>query len=535
MLVNGPPPVNPSQRVDDAGLALRLNQRITAEVLMVAGERVTLSVQGVRIVARLTTPDQAAQLTDRRTAQFIVREMNGQTINLQLAPTGQAQTPAAGPAPVDLAAALVRAAGLPSDAAHVMIARALLEAGLPVNAQLLEELRAALQRTALSRQDPAQTDESLDPDAWSEADARLAVSLRAAGQPVTPAAMDLSGLGLVPLGDALARLRAALLAARVRLSGPANAQAEAALTWLDSLTVNWGDQAGATEASLRSALTGLGHSTEAYLKEMLYALDRTGGNLPAGDPRLALLRLRQMLTSPAQRGLADEIDRFLDQLRARQYASSDPLLDPPGGLSRQRWLSLDLPLESRPAQSVGAFAPFISAPALPQAHETGAARLKIALRPDEEGAGIDPANTRLVLDVDLGGDERVQVDLSIVENHIGAWVSASNEPLRRGAQEGLPELKAALEKLGYALQKAQVGFLDTSIFDEGPGNEPDGPQITATGQSASATADLTMSGGEATPAGAAPADLTPRELAYRDSAPGEQPARPPGPRLRVEA
>ena len=45
--------VTPSQRSDDFALVLKLNQRVTAEVLQVNGNNVILAIEGMRVVARL--------------------------------------------------------------------------------------------------------------------------------------------------------------------------------------------------------------------------------------------------------------------------------------------------------------------------------------------------------------------------------------------------------------------------------------------------------------------------------------------------
>ena len=110
--ISGPPPVPPAQRPEDSALILRLNQRIAAEVLQVSGDNVVLAIDGTRVVAKLTTADQAAALQERRVAQFIVKDINTTQILIQLAPSANPAVTAQ-VASQDLARALLSQMGLP--------------------------------------------------------------------------------------------------------------------------------------------------------------------------------------------------------------------------------------------------------------------------------------------------------------------------------------------------------------------------------------------------------------------------------------
>jgi hypothetical protein len=106
-----------------------------------------------------------------------------------------------------------------------------------------------------------------------------------------------------------------------------------------------------------------------------------------------------------------------------------------------QWLRLDLPLAAN------------STP-----RENHIAQLRIAYRPDEEEGGravIDPARTRLVLQIDLDEAGTIQVDLSMANHRIGAQVTTTNEGLRSLAESELPSLATGLERLGYSLQAAR--------------------------------------------------------------------------------
>jgi hypothetical protein len=80
----GPAPLSSVLRPEDPSLTFRANQRITAEVIQIAADHVVLEMQGVQIVGRMMSQDQAALLAEKRTAQFIVRGMQGQTPVLQM-------------------------------------------------------------------------------------------------------------------------------------------------------------------------------------------------------------------------------------------------------------------------------------------------------------------------------------------------------------------------------------------------------------------------------------------------------------------
>ena len=68
--LSGPTPLTVTPRPEDSPLSLRLNQRVTAQVMEIATDHVTLVMEGVQVVARLTSSEQMAMLNERRTARF---------------------------------------------------------------------------------------------------------------------------------------------------------------------------------------------------------------------------------------------------------------------------------------------------------------------------------------------------------------------------------------------------------------------------------------------------------------------------------
>lgn len=441
MNISGPLPIVPSQRPEEPAAALRVNQRMSAEVLQVAGDRVLLSVDGVKIVARMTTPDQAAQLTERRVANFLVKDMSGPVISLQLIGT-QAAAGAAGSQMGDLVAQLLQNMGIPLDQANVYLARALLLQGLPVTKELVNQLRALLDQNAQQTQN-AQAGQQ----AWGQTEAQMAAAFKAAGLPISPGTLSLALTEMLPLAEGLSRLRTQLAeTARSNLSPQLSALITQAQKVLDELGVDWNATPEKMAESLRQTVTLLGRSLESDLA----LLARQGGQsleqLDAGNRLLVLVRLRQELARDGPQALLQEIDRFLDSVRLMQFTNSEPVAEP----VKEQWLNLVVPLRTPPSAEHS------------QA-ELQSTQLRLAYRVEEGERQIDPSYSRLVIQVELDKDDIVQVDLSIVGRQIGALVTTSTPVLLEKAKDGLPEFKHGLESAGYHLQTSQceVGLLTT--------------------------------------------------------------------------
>lgn len=426
MNVSGPVPLTPLPRTDDTSLALRLNQRLAAEVLKVAGDRVTLALDGVQVVARMTSSEQAAALSERRLAQFIVKDLSGPLVTLQLVGKGDGKE-AQSPSRTDLVQNLLRAAGLPGDAATLAAARALIHAGLPVTQELLGEIRRALK--ALNGKG-TESPEKLD------GEARLAAALKAAGLPLSPEILKLLDARQEALPGLLGELRAGLEALLRRAPEPEiEAQARAVLQMLDSLLLKWDGEPSELAEALRQAVRLLGSSLERGLAEGEAAAPE---ELPG---LLALAKLRTLLDGKGDEPLLDSLDRFLDRARALQLLNAETEKGP----EERGWLRLEVAFARAPGEVAD-----------PRAG--AAARLKIARSPDGYACPVDPGKTRLVLLVDLEDGETVQVDLSVVEHRVGVQVLASSEALLERAEAEKPGLEAGLQKLGFTLQSASFAL-----------------------------------------------------------------------------
>lgn len=409
--IPGTPPVIAVTRSDDTPLTLRLNQRLTAEVLQIATDHVVLGVDGVPVVARLTASDQARALADRRTAQFIVRGFADQTPVLQLVDHAATGPPPSPTSPPDLLPGLLKQAGLPGDTATLNLARALLDHGLPVTPALIAELGEALGQLS----------------AWTATDAQRAAGLKAAGLPVTPGALSLLASAPSELGEPLARLQTRLQSLPTdTLPKDLAGLVRDGLAVLNKLRLNWSAGPDQITEQLRALVEILGQPIEHQLAQ--------AAPPPSSDNLLTLARLRAELAQisagqPQLEAVVKDLDQFLDAARLAQFRNVAPNPTPGEG----HWFRLDVP---------------VGLPNDPTAH------LRVAYRPGQEGDVLDAAHTRLVLQLDLDDDHALEIDLSVADRQIGAWITATDETLRAGAEAELPHLEAGLEQLGYHLKSA---------------------------------------------------------------------------------
>jgi hypothetical protein len=378
------------------------------------------------VVARLTSPDQAAALAQRRFAQFTVRDLTGRTVTLQL--TGASPGPSPPPAlPPDLVPSLLRLAGLPANKENTLAARALLSQGLPVTPERIAELKNVLARLG----------------AWGQAEANAGAALKAAGLPLSTATLALVLRELPPPPVAFGRLRESLRGLPKRSLPPHLARlVEQALNLLDGLEIDWGAPAPELAERLRAALGLLGRSLEAELEELARQGQEPAEKSPATKGLLLLAYLRRALAqSRSHQPLVEAVDSFMEGLRRMQFLNTETDSSP------ARWLNLELLLAS----------------AAPEGSKRGlqAARLRVACCAEGEARRIDPDHTRLVLQVDLEAGGSLEVDLSMAPlgpggaSRVGALLTASSLELRDLAQAELPGLAAGLERLGYSLQTAR--------------------------------------------------------------------------------
>ena len=430
----GAPPVAVLQRPDETSTTLRLNQRVTAQVMQIATDHVALMLDGVQVVARLTSADQMAMLAERRIAQFIVRGFSDQTLVLQLATPEAAtapQVPAELPRSLDLAATLLKQVGLPQTEQNAQMAQALMERGLPVTPDLMEEMGQAL--AGLKE--------------WGSNEAQTAATLKAAGLPLSAGTIALFQENTGSVAEALAKLQPQLqaLVDSPALSPRLADLAKNALDVLSRLKVDWSAPPQTIAAQLREAVSVLGRSMEGDLA-------RLKPGEPAPNGLLTLAQLRQELSaSPQTHSLANEIGRFLDAARLMQFTNTVVAHDP----DQARWLNLSLPL------------------AQPPPNPDLGAHVRVAYRSEGRVDRLDPQHTRLVLQVELENAQMLEVDLSVVGRQIGARVVASSDDLCTSAEAELPALSSGLNEVGFSLKTARCDVGNpTSGLDDLRKQEP---------------------------------------------------------------
>jgi hypothetical protein len=433
--VNGPTPITPLQRTSDDNLFLRVNQRVAGDVLNVSNGQVVISIQGVPIVARLSSPDQMAMLLDKQTAQFLVKELTNQTVILQLLPdAGQPSSAAAssvhnGQA---LAADLLNGMGVEVNSQNLMLVEAALNKGLTIDNKLLAEMRQALAGTTN----------------WGPGEAQLAASLAASGLPVTEATIQLAKNAPYSVNGDLSQLMNQLqnLADQNGLSAQTKELANRVLASLQNAVLGESTSPETLRDNLQKVVTLLGRSVENEL--MGFLKEETGSSLSASEKGLlALNHLQGELQKTGNTDLAQTISHFLDGIRWMQLTNS------PSDPAQNQWTQMEIPLQIAN--------PFAKPPNAAQP-ELENANIRIARQNENDDQPLDPQNTRLVIQMDLADRQSIQVDLTVVHNRIGANISTSTEELCEIAREELTSLSEGLEKIGYDLNQDQVNIRQTA-------------------------------------------------------------------------
>lgn len=420
MLVQGLQPVQPGARPIDQPLQLHLNQKVTAEILNVNGEQIDMVIQGVRVIGRLQTNDQSAMLEDRRTAQFIIRGAIDGVLQLQLVkPNETALATQPSSALAILAQNLLIMNNLEVTDQNLMLGKALLNHGLPVNPQLMEELTNVL--GGLNN--------------WGQQEADMAAALKAGGMPLTQNTLALAMQTMPTLAEGVSRLQNQLTQlARGQAGGEIARLAEQALKLLQSSTIDWSKPLPRLLEDLKQAISIWGKSLESELAQQV-----ENGSIKGNEGWLALAQLRRALDNNGYRNAVRSIDQFMEGVRQMQFLNTARPVEngnPP-------WLLVNLPVAAH-------------IPGQPAAQETFfPASLRIAYRTEGKVKRIDAENTRLVLTVDLMGGEYLTADLSFIGKRVGAWLTVSSNELKERTVESLPDLETRLEQMGLRLQVAQ--------------------------------------------------------------------------------
>jgi hypothetical protein len=416
----------------------RLNQRISADILKVSGDQVTMVVQGQQVVGRIAGGDQTS-LAGQKTAQFIVRGMADGVLQLQIVPTDAGQTASSSLSNQwsILAQNLLQLNGLPISEENMAMGRALLGAGLPITSQLINTMQSALSGIAN----------------WGQTEADMSASLLSNGLPLSTGSLSLALQNLPSLIDSFQKLQGQLeTLLKSSSSAETRSLAGNALQILNSTTINSGETSANIMAQVRNSIAILGKPLEAHLADALKNNTSLQGNNADANGLLSLAYLRRQMLNEGNNSVVREIDHFMNSLRQMQFLNTASPRDP----TNPPWLVVNLPLAAQQSQNQ---------PNLQNAN------IKISYRADENGKEIDPDNNRIVFTVELEKGHNLEVDLSMVQKRVGAWLTAPDDEWKSLIESELSTLKDGLESIGYQMQfarcetKAQTSVIDTSIVN----------------------------------------------------------------------
>ncbi|HND93156.1 MAG TPA: flagellar hook-length control protein FliK [Anaerolineales bacterium] len=410
MIFPGPISISPINNTNGQNFDLRVFQRITAQVLSVTGTTAVLEVEGHPVVAQLTSADQSALLSSQRTAQFVITQLGDNSVTLKLIKNEQT-FPAGTAFGPDLAERFLENNNLPITTSNLVMTRALLRQHLPITPRTLKELQGALSEYG----------------DWGEAEADLAAAIKSAGLPLTGQSLALSARRPAPTAQAFSQLMATLAqAAKQNLPENLLEQLRSNLQFLNSLILDRGGDSSRMADQLKAWAEAFGRS----LENILLSEIQNGAESISKNNLMELAKLQNLLEQFGKQETARSLKEFLTDIRREQLMNVRS--DSP---STTEWLEIGF--------------------ALPKANKDFAsARLRIAR--DGTAKAINPASTRLVLQVDLSPAETVEVDLSFAGKQIRSSVTSPNPAWCKQAQAELPSLTDALAELGYTLTDFQV-------------------------------------------------------------------------------
>lgn len=409
-----PIPLQMIQRLDDPALMLRLNQRITAEILQVANDQVLLALQGTRIVARLTSSDQAASLQQEQIAQFKVRGFENGVLTLQLANT-EASSATTNPIAPELIPSILQQQALPDDPQTVILADALLARGQAITPNAIQALRDALSAF----------------DQWGSAHANAAASLFAEGVPLTAETILLHVDTSKPVHQLVSELTQLL--ARLSpdsLSEHGRQWVFQALTTLQSASI---DLAGADDPAIQ--LQRYLNLVARPLEHDLVRAQHNPSSSMSENILHTLMHLRAALSPGEHPALLNQLDETVEALN-RSHLMNIPRATTSGEMT---------PLEF----SIPILLPGINS----TERENATARLRIAREPGKASETPDmPAHVHLRVELPSGG---IDINLTFHAQRVGALVATNSEILHEAAEIELPALAVDLEKQGFVLSQSR--------------------------------------------------------------------------------
>lgn len=437
MNITGPIQSNITTIQESTDQFLKVNQRIAGEIIHISNDQVVLSVNGVQIVAKMTSSEQLALLMDKRYAYFIVKDLSENQITLQIANAIQPSFAQKNQSESSLGRAILEQLGINSNKENLNIVQAALNQGLKITQNLLNEINQALEHI---------------PN-WGSREAQLAVAIKSAGLPLTPGSLVLAKNSVKDLKQ---NFLAVFEQIEIAVNKPGiSAQTYQSLRSLQEALKNVIIQSGNTneiiEKNISDTVQNLGQSLENEIAIKLNPDKDVAILLKTNDFLFRLANLRHEYGSLNSGRLGDSIDNFIQGMRWMHFVNVEP--DQP--LLKGQWTQLDLPI------SFGFHKP--NSMLSENVHD-----LQIRIAHDGEENSVQAINsdyTRLVIQVDLDNREMIKVDLSIVSKLIGAEIIGTSELICLNASEELSELQTGLANLGYTLKtsRVEIGNLQNEI------------------------------------------------------------------------
>jgi hypothetical protein len=293
---------------------------------------------------------------------------------------------------------------------------------------------------------------------WSAREAQLAAAIKSAGLPLTEESLKIALNAAKDIRINFINLYEQLVASQNRpdLTPAIRQQIQSVLDTIKNIMVNGGDTSENIENVLRWAVKGLGTSIENEIAKLIKPANMDGQTDRINNLLFSLSHLNNQLSSSSTNQLARSIENFIEGMRWTHFLN----VEPDQTISKGQWTQLDLPIT------------FSSTINNQQTEMVRNMKIRIA---HESGSGnenkINPAYTRLVIQVDIDERQRIKVDLSIVSQMIGAEITGTNKEICACASEELDEFKTGLSNLGYTLKTSKIelgnAILEMDFDDNG--------------------------------------------------------------------
>ncbi len=414
---------------DNVEQFLKVNQRFAGEIINISNEQVVVSVNGIQIVAKMTSSEQLAMMMDRRYAYFVVKDISNNQVTLQLINNEQNKAAQKQLAVRDsLSQTILQQLGVPAEPENMQIVQTALNQGLKITPELLNDIKKVLDTL---------------PE-WKAQDVKLAVAMRAAGLPITEQSFLLAKNAVKDIKQNFISIYEQLQTESTRQNLPPQTLniLRDVLNTLNRVLIHGESPAEILEKNLSGSIKNLGASIENIIGQ---SLQKKGGDKvdsKMGNVLFSLANLPHESGNTISARLNSSIDNFIQGMRWMHFVNSEP--DQP--MVKDHWTQLDLPISFGMNNS-----------SFDERDSIHNLLIKVAHQDVEEtGTVINPNYTRLIIQVDLDPEELIKVDLSIVSNMVGAEITGSNDEICYFASEEMDDFQTGLSNIGYTLKTSRV-------------------------------------------------------------------------------